>query len=186
LTPYFSKRSEKYQVDPFWVISVMWVESHFDQFANSSVNAKGLMQVLPLTGLYISKKLGRQVSKKHIYKMIHRPQINIELGTAYLKQLLKQFEGDYTFATVAYNMGPSRVRSRMRKNLPVGEKNNYLTKVKRAYLNLSRPFRKIWRQNKRPYELSYVMALKYEQLSKAQQLIFSFWEEITTPKLASL
>ena len=178
--------AEKYQVDPFWVLSVMWVESHFNQFAKSAVNAKGLMQVLPGTGIHISKRLGRVVSKKNIHKFIHIPEVNIELGTAYLKYLIKTFEGNYIYATAAYNMGPTRVRKRINKNLPVGVRNVYLSKVKRAYLNLSKPFRMILNNTKRPYENSYVISMKYEQFSNSQKWISSFWHEILAPKLAGL
>ena len=40
---------EKHQLDPFWVLSVMWTESHFKHEALSKKGASGLMQLMPQT-----------------------------------------------------------------------------------------------------------------------------------------
>jgi hypothetical protein len=176
--------AEKYQVDPFWVMSVMWTESHFDQFATSKVDAKGLMQILPGTGHYITKKLGKKVSKKTIYKLINQPVVNIEFGTYYLKRLLKSFNGNYSLATMAYNMGPTGVRNRLRKNLPVGVNNLYLNKVRRAYGKISRPFRQKVENTSRPYEVTFVVAKKSNYLDYTEQMIEELWIGYLTPRVA--
>lgn len=144
--------SEVHKVDPLWVLSIMWTESHFSYNAESSVGARGLMQIMPTTKKYIHKKLHRRgrtllVEKKSFkindyfpyrvpdteYK-IHRDKLfNIELGIIYLKNLLKHFDTNHIHATVAYNMGPSWTKKRLLNNLPVGVKNEYLDKVSRAY-----------------------------------------------------
>ena len=49
--------SEKYQVDPIWVFSIMWTESHFKFSAESSVGAQGLMQIMPTTHSFIYQKV---------------------------------------------------------------------------------------------------------------------------------
>ena len=77
--------AETYQVDPFWVIAVMWTESHFDVYARSHVNAMGLMQVLPETGRFLSRLLKRPVTKEYVVQMIHHPRFNIELGSIFLE-----------------------------------------------------------------------------------------------------
>jgi len=38
------------------------------------------------------------------------PEINIQLGTAHLKDLLEIFDGNYFLVTAAYNAGASRVK----------------------------------------------------------------------------
>lgn len=148
---------EKYQVDPLWVVSVMWTESHFRPFIKSSVGASGLMQVMPGTRKYLYKKLRRsgdfliveqddfniqdffnfEVSntdfKKYVMKLV-----NIEIGVLYLKRLLKSFNYNHRYATVAYNMGPGWTQKRLKNNLPVGNDNIYLDKVMRAYKYLVR------------------------------------------------
>lgn len=148
--------SEKHQIDPFWVMSIMWTESHFRPTAQSHVGARGLMQIMPKTKAWIYnryRKAGNRLvvenqmtnidfffnkkiskSSKRFYKM---KLINIELGIIYLKYLLNKFDNNHRLATVAYNMGPGWTRYRLRNKLPVGEKNLYLTKVKNAYKFLS-------------------------------------------------
>jgi soluble lytic murein transglycosylase len=176
--------SEKYQVDPFWVMAVMWTESHFDQFAQSKMNAKGLMQILPGTGHYITKKLGKKVTKNTIYQFINKPIINIEFGTYYLKRLLKSFRGNYKLATVAYNMGPTGVRNRLRNDLPVGERNDYLDKVRRAYKKISKPFLKRIKGVSRPYEKTLVVATRFSYYTFTGRMINDLWNQYMTPRVA--
>ncbi len=147
--------SEKHQIDPIWILSVMWTESNFDYSAKSWAGARGLMQIMPDTRKFIytgykksGKKLvveqdGFDINKYFPYKVsqksIKRHQkklINIELGIIYLKKLLYSFK-NHKYATVAYNMGPGWTRHRLRKNLPVGQKNLYLDKVRKAYKHIS-------------------------------------------------
>src|SRR5690606_19662431 len=51
--------SEVHKVDPLWVLSIMWTESHFSYNAKSVVGARGLMQIMPTTKKYLHKKLHR-------------------------------------------------------------------------------------------------------------------------------
>lgn len=144
--------AKKHAIDPMWVLSIMWTESHFKPSSKSSVGAKGLMQLMPKTKVYIYNKYRSAgqwllVEEDHFNmedfvvtqlntkqkKRIILNYANIELGVIYLKYLLKKFDHNYTFATVAYNMGPTWTRRRLRAKKPVGTKNQYLTKVERAY-----------------------------------------------------
>lgn len=161
------KMSEKYQVDPFWVIAVMWTESHFNPAAVSRVEAQGLMQVMPMTGEFLVKKMSRLTtvypiqklkSKKSYELPLKDPVLNIELGSYYLRMLLKQFKGNYRLATVAYNMGPNGVRSRLRKNLPTGVRNLYLNKVQAAYAHLTKQYLVVISQTPKPYLSTYVIS----------------------------
>ena len=148
--------SEKHQIDPFWVISIMWTESHFIWTAESKVGARGLMQVMPATKAEIYttyKASGKsfvsenpQIDFHETFKVTHqneeletfkRKVLNIEIGVIYLKFLLKKFNHNHKLATVAYNMGPGWTAMRLRKGLPVGQKNLYLTKVQKAYRYIS-------------------------------------------------
>jgi soluble lytic murein transglycosylase-like protein len=43
------------------------------------------------------------------------------------------FNGDHRLATIAYNMGPTWVRKMSKKGVPLGKRNNYLTKINRSY-----------------------------------------------------
>ncbi len=133
---------EQYQIDPFWALSVMWTESHFNLKATSSVSATGLMQIMPATGVFLSKLLNMPVKETVVYENIKDPHLNIEMGVFYLKRLLKMFKGNYRLATVAYNMGPGGVYRRLRNKQEVGVRNLYLDKVRRHYKLISKNFSK--------------------------------------------
>lgn len=149
--------SEVHKVDPLWVLSIMWTESHFSYNAESIVGARGLMQIMPATKRYLHRKLHRSgktlIVERGDFKIhdyfpyrvpdteykIHRDKLfNIELGIIYLKSLLKYFKTNHVHATVAYNMGPGWTQKRLRNKLPVGVKNEYLDKVSRAYVHIIR------------------------------------------------
>ncbi|MCB9060920.1 MAG: lytic transglycosylase domain-containing protein [Halobacteriovoraceae bacterium] len=129
--PKLLEECEKQQVDPLWAFSIMWVESHFKTLALSHVGAQGLMQVMPYTANYLATKIDSEQLK--IDRRSFNPFTNIEMGVHYLKELINTFEGSYRFATVAYNMGPFRVKDRLKKKLPVGVRNKYLSKVRLAH-----------------------------------------------------
>lgn len=149
--------AQRHQVDPIWVLSVMWTESHFQFKALSHAGARGLMQIMPATkkhiyymhshrgrklvvetedfnvNNYFPYKVSKEQEKLHIAKLI-----NIELGVIYLKSLLRYFDKNHKYATVAYNMGPGWTRHRLKNNLPVGNRNEYLDKVTKAYKQIAK------------------------------------------------
>ena len=149
--------SHKYQVDPFWILSVMWVESHFDPTVKSPVNASGLMQIMPQTSFWLNHLLDRTVTADLAYELTKDPVHNVQLGSFYLKRLLKKFSGHYVHATVAYNMGSGYTKRRLRWGLPVGQKNLYLDKVRRAYRLVSSGVKRHFQNNAPMYFNTYVV-----------------------------
>jgi soluble lytic murein transglycosylase len=101
------RESHRHGLDPLMVAAVIEIESRFDPFAVSSAGAYGLMQLMPPT----AKELftGRKASLKTAH--LFNPVLNIELGTAYVAQLLRRFDGDLQRALIAYNAGPSVARA---------------------------------------------------------------------------
>ena len=89
------------------VLAVIRQESEFDQKANSSVGAQGLMQLMTYTARLVSKQAKLPYSKS---KLKSDPVYNIKLGSYYLAGLLEDYEGSYPFALSAYNAGPKRVK----------------------------------------------------------------------------
>lgn len=159
LQPYLTHTLElcqRYNIDPFWALSVMWTESHFNAKAVSPASAVGLMQIMPDTGLFLSHAKGQRAPKKVVSLMLLHPHSNIDLGVFYLSRLLKRYKGNYVHATVAYNMGPGWVSKRLRHRLPVGKRNKYLDKVRVAYESLSTPYVRYIRYNKPLYRTSLV------------------------------
>jgi soluble lytic murein transglycosylase len=60
------------------------------------------MQLMPATALEVNPQLDLH--------LLHTPEVNIEVGTRYLKQLLAEFNGNVPKALAAYNAGPNAVK----------------------------------------------------------------------------
>ena len=98
--------AQTYGLDPSWIYGVTRRESAFNVVARSSVGALGLMQLMPSTARYQSKKLG--LDRPSISDILSSEQ-NLLLGSAYLNRMLNKFAGNQVLATAAYNAGPNRV-----------------------------------------------------------------------------
>ena len=97
--------SRFYGVDPSLVRAVAWWESGFNDSLVSPVGARGVMQVTPATWDYVETVLtGRQIP--------HTTSGNVQVGVAFLRQLLREFHGDVRLALAAYLQGPRSVRRR--------------------------------------------------------------------------
>jgi len=149
--------AQKYQVDPFWALAIVWVESAFNPQAMSHLQASGLMQIMPATGQYLIGKLEAPISYENAKKAILNPRKNVQLGMYYLKYLLKKFKGNTILSTCAYNMGPAMVKRRLRKGLPVGKKNVYLDKVRLAYHALTKTFISLAPNLQHPFAQTYAI-----------------------------
>ena len=168
--------SQAFQVDPFWVLSIMCVESHFEPSAMSQVMAQGLMQIMPATSHYLNKLMDRDMEPRLARELTKDPHHNVELGVFYLRRLLSRFQSNYIHATVAYNMGPGYTRRRLRWGLPVGTKNIYLDKVNRAYSRLSRGIITYFAQNAAAYVDTYVVSRRWQHEWQEIQL-FTWWDQ---------
>ena len=93
-------------VDPALAHAIIRQESQFETTATSPVGALGLMQLMPGTAKEVAKKRGWAHQTNWL---VTKPEHNILLGSAYLNELLKRFNGSYPLAIAAYNAGPSRV-----------------------------------------------------------------------------
>jgi len=83
-------------------------ESGFHIQSQSPVGALGLMHLMPGTARDLAKKHG--ISLKHPKHLLHKPSLNVKLGTNYLTHLLKIFDGHVVLALAGYNAGPTRVK----------------------------------------------------------------------------
>ncbi len=99
----FASYSQKAQIDSTWAMAISRRESSFMSDARSGAGARGLMQIMPATAKQLEK---RTTSNNYLYKA----ENNIKLGTKYLGQLLKRYDGNQVLATASYNAGPYRVK----------------------------------------------------------------------------
>ncbi|MBL6857459.1 MAG: lytic transglycosylase domain-containing protein [Pelagibacteraceae bacterium] len=94
------------------VLAIIRQESEFDARANSYVGAQGLMQLMPATARLVAKKLRITYNKSSLKT---DPSYNIKLGTYYFNSLLEDYDGVFPFAVGAYNAGPNRIKSWVRR-----------------------------------------------------------------------
>lgn len=87
------------------VYAVMRQESAFQADARSVANALGLMQLLPATAREVAQRDAITLENE---ASILIPDINIQLGTGYLRYLMDRFDNNKILVTAAYNAGPSR------------------------------------------------------------------------------
>lgn len=109
------QEAKRHNLDPYQVAGLIRQESIFNPQARSRANALGLMQLLPSTGRFVARQYGvgnGAVSNGDLFN----PVLNIQLGTAYLEQLIRQF-GRFEYVAASYNGGPTRV-SRWMRELP--------------------------------------------------------------------
>lgn len=110
-----AQESRARKLDPYQVAGLIRQESVFITRASSAARAFGLMQLLVPTGKLTAKKYGvdREVTSESLYE----PRLNIQLGTAYLRDQIDKY-GRIEYVAAAYNAGPGRV-VQWRASLPL-------------------------------------------------------------------
>jgi hypothetical protein len=121
------RAAERHGLDALLLASLVAAESSFDPLAVSSHGAIGLTQILPSTA-------------ERPWELLTIPEINLDEGASYLKQLLDLYDGDLELALAAYNAGPGNVR-RFGGVPPFVETTHYVSRVLGTYLD---HHRKLW------------------------------------------
>lgn len=93
------------------VEGLIFAESGGDPKARSHVGARGLIQVMPRTALYILKKLEPSIGK-HGLADLDDPKINLIVGLTYMVEMYHRF-GDTHGTLTAYNRGPAKSKKGM-------------------------------------------------------------------------
>ena len=99
------QESKARNLDPYQVAGLIRQETIFTTRARSGANAYGLMQVLVPTGRLTARKYG--VNREITVESLYEPRLNIQLGTAYLRDQIDKF-GRIEYVAAAYNAGPGR------------------------------------------------------------------------------
>jgi soluble lytic murein transglycosylase len=100
--------AEVENLDPLFVFSVMRQESLFEGFASSGAGARGLMQIMPVTGQEIANSMNWPPN--YTAQDLFRPLVSARLGIRYLARQRDAFEGDLFAALAAYNGGPGNAK----------------------------------------------------------------------------
>ncbi len=122
-------------------------ESEFRTAAVSRAGARGLLQLLPGTAKDMARKTGLKYSKGRLTK---DAGYNAALGSAFLGEQLRRFDGSYILTFAAYNAGPRRAKQWIKKygdprnkdlettidwieRIPFTETRNYVQRVMENY-----------------------------------------------------
>ena len=134
-------------IDPALAHGLIRQESQFDVDVRSPAGALGLMQLMPATAREVAQKRGWE----HKTEWLTRdPRHNVLLGSAFLNDLIKRYDGAYPMAMAAYNAGPGRVREWIAdygdprtgavdwidwiELIPIYETRNYVQRVSESYI----------------------------------------------------
>lgn len=92
-------------LEPAYVASVIMAESSYRPDAVSNVNAQGLMQILPDTGVWLAGKF----DEEYVEGCLFDPETNLRYGCWYLGWLMNRYGGSMECASSAYHQGQGTV-----------------------------------------------------------------------------
>lgn len=103
--PVLVERADAERLDPTLVAALVRRESQFDRDVVSGAGATGLMQLMPATGAEVARR-ARIVEYRSDQLVV--PEVNLVLGSRYLRELLERRGGAVVPALISYNAGPHR------------------------------------------------------------------------------
>lgn len=128
-------------IPPELLFAVMREESGFRPDVLSVVGARGLVQIMPETGRRLAERLG---ATSYSPDELFVPARNLELGAAYLAELLARFGGRVSCVIASYNAGPEAVQRWLAQNgaleedewiesIPYDQTRSYAKRVLRSF-----------------------------------------------------
>ena len=144
-TPYLNSvtsLAHKYNLPGQLVYAITRQESAFIPSSRSWADAFGLMQMIPEKATELSQKYGIPYKD---YNDLYNPEINLEFGTALLKDLRSKFKSKFIQSVAAYNASEEVIavweKERFNGNyfefiemIPYEETRNYIKLVFRNYI----------------------------------------------------
>lgn len=139
LSPYGDQvrpAAQNQALDDAWVYGLMRQESRFITGARSNVGASGLMQLMPATAKWVAKKIGL---RDYNHGQVNNTEINVLLGTSYMRLVMENLDNHPVLASAAYNAGPGRAKkwradrplegAIYAETIPFAETRDYVKKV---------------------------------------------------------
>ena len=142
------QKAQERELDPYLILALIRQESLFDPQARSPAAALGLMQLLPSTASRVAKQIGISAPSS---EQLFQPEINLVLGTQYLKDLLQRYSNDWYKAIAAYNAGEAAV-DRWEKEIRTDDAEEFVERI--PYLE-TRGYVKLVMRNHRIYKRLY-------------------------------
>lgn len=104
----FRSYAVQHGLDEAWVFGLVRQESRFIADARSHAGASGLMQLMPATAKWVAGKLGMTSFRQ---TLVNDLDVNISLGTYYMRYVLDLLDNQPVLASAGYNAGPGRARA---------------------------------------------------------------------------
>lgn len=104
--PTLKLKSFNKDVEKALALAIIRQESEFDTHALSPAGAMGLMQLMYATAKQVGNEVRTKITKDLLY---NSPELNVKLGSYYISQLVKRYDGSYILAIASYNAGPHNV-----------------------------------------------------------------------------
>lgn len=135
--------------DPLFLLALIHVESSFHVTASSNKNARGLMQVTPLTAGFVLSKLQVHQSRLRFRApeegaapmavLLEDPFFNLSIGVAYLAYLRDRYNHHPFHYLAAYNAGPG-LWDRMiaKRRFRTGFSQDFLEAIAKSFIALRR------------------------------------------------
>lgn len=128
-------------LDPAFVCAVINAESRFRKEAVSHKGASGLMQLTAVTADWIAREMN---IPNYTYDKIFEPELNISIGSYYLRRLENQYDKRTDLMLAAYNAGSGNVAKWLNNpeyspdgvtlaHIPFPETRQYIIRVNRNY-----------------------------------------------------
>lgn len=108
--------ADKYDLNPSLILSVIEVESNFNQWEVGSSRDRGYMQIIPATEKWLASDFGSELGLKYNPDRIFDPEYNIGLAAAYLNLLQTNYGDDYNRILSEYNRGPGNLKKYYQRN----------------------------------------------------------------------
>lgn len=139
---YVTQYSSEYGIDPYFVYAVIRTESGFDPNAESSVGARGLMQMTEETFEWIKGKIAP--TENITFDDLYQPQTSIRFGSYFLSLCVERYNNDLSTAAAAYHSGWGTVDKLLEDGsytengihlttFPYEQMNNYVRKINKSY-----------------------------------------------------
>jgi soluble lytic murein transglycosylase len=136
----------KFKVPSELIYSIMRQESSFNPGARSPADAFGLMQLIPENAKIAGKRADIEIGQ---HEDLYRPEVNIPLGTAFLRELMDHWKDKFIPTVASYNASDKAIAGWLKtrfhgdvlefiEDVPYDETKTYLKLVMRNFVFYSR------------------------------------------------
>lgn len=113
---YLAYYCDIYSVEPALVLSIIEVESKFNQHAVGKSKDRGYMQIIPSTERWLARSYGKELGFDYNPDKIFQPEYNLGLAIRYIADLEDKYGNNDHRVLSEYNRGSVRLANYFRQN----------------------------------------------------------------------